>query len=75
MKKRLSPVTIEVTAEITDQFHDCMEDCKRGRVSMETRQVIAKGVLDVLDSWKPRLKYAERCEILDWVQANFGLCL
>ena len=73
--KVLSELAIEVTSSIDSQLLDCKDDCKKGRLSSDMRALVADTVLKIMDTWTPRLKYPIRCEILDWVQAEYGLCL
>ena len=75
MKKKLSPLSKEVAEEIDAQLSDCKNDCRSGRLSGDTLRVISQTVLKILDTWTPRLNYATRCEVLDWFQRNYGLCL
>ncbi len=73
--KVMSKLAQEVTAEIGREFSDCMEDCKMGRLSYDVKGIIIRNILKIMDTWNPRLNYSIRCEVLDWVQENFGICM
>lgn len=77
MKKfsEMSELSQNVAKNLDEQLYDCKEDCKRGMLSGDTYGSIIRIVLNTLDNWTPRLKYATRCEVLDWLQSEYGLCL
>ena len=73
--KVMSEVAIEVTTKIATDLSDCIEDCKRGRLSNELRGFVIRTILKIMDEWNPRLNYRTRCEVLDWVEHEFGICM
>ena len=77
MKKfsEMSTVSQEVAENIDEQLYDCKEECKSGMLSGDMRECVVRTVLSTLDNWTPRLKYATRCEVFDWLQSEYGLCL
>ena len=72
---KLSTLSREVAGKIDEQLFDCKEDCKNGMLSGDMLECVVRTVLKTLDNWTPRLKYATRCEVLDWFQFEYGLCL
>lgn len=71
----MSTLSQEVAENIDEQLYDCKEDCKKGRLSGDMYECVIRTVLNTMDNWTPRLKYATRCEVLDWFQSEYGLCL
>ena len=73
--KAMSEIAIEVTGKIATELSDCMEDCKAGRLSNGMRGSVIRIILKIMDEWTPRLNYRTRCEVLDWVQCELGICM
>ena len=73
--KELSILSQEVAERIDEQLDDCKAECLRGQLSGDMYECVIQTVTNILDSWEPRLKYATRCEILDWFQEEYGICL
>ena len=73
--KAMSEIALDVTTKIAKELSDCMEDCKKGAISIELRGFVIRTILNIMDEWTPRLNYRTRCEVLDWVQREFGICM
>ena len=71
----MNKISQEVAESLDEQLYDCKEECKSGMLSGSMYACVIQTVLDTLDNWTPRLTYAIRCEILDWFQNEYGLCL
>jgi hypothetical protein len=72
---RMSTTAQQVADHIDSRINDCKDACKSGNLVGDARGCIIRTVIGILDGWTPRLKYATRCEVLNWLQAEYGLCL
>ena len=78
MKKNfseMSELAQEVAVSIDSQIYDCKDLCQKGTLVGSMRACIIRTVQKTLDNWTPQLSYRTRCEILDWLQSEYGLCL
>lgn len=71
----MNEISQEVAESLDEQLYDCKEECQNGLLSGDMYACVIRTVLDTLDNWTPRLTYAIRCEVLDWFQNEYGLCL
>ena len=60
---------------IDEKFSDCKEDCKNGLISPDMEGLIIQTISEILDNWDPELSYSTKCEVLDWVQWEYGICM
>lgn len=71
----MNEVSQEVAECIDNQLYDCKDDCKNGMLSESMLKCVIRTVTVTMDNWTPKLSYSMRCEVLDWFQNEYGLCL
>ena len=72
---KLSKRAQKVADKIDEMFIECKEDIREGYLSSEVMGVVIKTISDILDNWEPELSYPTKCEVLDWVQYEYGICM
>lgn len=77
MKKsqKMSILAQEVAEVIEKKLSDCKDAAREGLLSDDAMRCVVETAVKTLDDWRPRLKYPTRCEVLDWFQSEYGICL
>lgn len=71
----MSKIAQEVAEEIDKQLDDCKDLAKEGMLSEEMRGCAIRTTVGILDNWSVKLTSSVRNQILDWFQAEYGICL
>lgn len=71
----MSELAQEVAENIDNQLDDCKDLAREGMLSGGMLGCVVRAVVNTLDNWNPRLDYSTRCEVLDWFQSEYGICL
>ncbi len=75
--KEIDKEMTDVTEDVTEYIEDLLSDISKedASASEEVRGCIIRTVLNAMDNWEPKLTLAERQNVLDYVEASFGVCM
>lgn len=72
---KMSEVAQKVAESLDRQFDDCKELAQNGMLVGEMRGCVIRKAVETLDNWTPRLEHSTRCEVINWFQSEYGICL
>ena len=70
----MSITAILVARRIDKKVGFFKEDCLKGS-SAEAQKVVTQTVTKFLEFWSPRLNDKERCEVLDYIEKEYGVII
>ena len=71
----MSGIAQSVVEELDWHLDDCKDEAQVGLLVGEARESVIRTAEKILDNWPEKLTGSVHKEVLDWFQAEYGICL